>query len=124
MVQFMTVLGGIVLVGIGLLGYNASESRSLTALIPAALGVLLALLGLVAGASAGARKHTMHAAAALATVGFLAGVYRYVSKPPGTATLGPVMVLSMTAVCLILLILYVRSFAAARQQPPAEPPKA
>jgi hypothetical protein len=124
MVLFMTVLGGIVLVGIGLLGYNASESRSLTALIPAALGVLLALLGLLAGASAGARKHAMHLAAAVATVGFLAGVYRYVSHPGSPASLATVMVLSMTAVCLILLILYVRSFTAARQQPPAEPPKA
>jgi peptidoglycan/LPS O-acetylase OafA/YrhL len=121
MVWFMTVLSGVVLVAIGLMGYMASDTGSLTALIPAALGALLIVLGLIATGSAAARKHAMHLAAALAVLGFLAGVFRYVSNPGSPGELGPTMVLSMTAVCLILLILYARSFVAARR-PATEPP--
>ncbi len=61
---------GVSLLALGVGVYLASGRSSLTALIPAAFGLALFALGLLAKRPS-ATKHAMHAAAAIALVGFL-----------------------------------------------------
>ena len=95
-----TVLCGILLIALGVLGYtgtssssaapdeaaaavvegetsedSGSKAASVTALIPAFLGAPLLLLGLLAMKDS-MRKHAMHGAAVLSLLGFLAGAGR------------------------------------------------
>ena len=83
------MLVGVILSAIGLFGYfgSASENPSPTALIPAAFGVVLIVLGLVAH-RASARMHAMHGAVLVALIGFLLAGGRGVTKlgwrPPTT----------------------------------------
>ena len=64
---------GTCLVVLGVGAYFASGQASPTALIPAAFGILLVALGLIAR-KASATKHAMHAAAVLALAGFAGSV--------------------------------------------------
>lgn len=66
----ITIFYSVLLILLGLGGYLLTDRESLTALIPAAFGVLLLAAGLVALKEA-ARKHAMHAASLLALIGFL-----------------------------------------------------
>jgi hypothetical protein len=63
------MLFGAALIGVGVYGYVDTGSKHPTALIPAALGLAIALAGAVALRGGAARKHAMHAAAAIALVG-------------------------------------------------------
>lgn len=87
----------------------------MTALIPAFVGVPLIVLGLITVSKPDVRKHTMHAAAALGSVGFIASAGRYAMKPSSPTTIGGFSTLSMALLCLIFVILCVRSFIAARK---------
>ena len=66
----ITIGFGIALILLGVSTYFASGQSSLTALIPAAFGVVLAVLGVV-GKRPAATKHAMHAAAAVGLIGLL-----------------------------------------------------
>ena len=61
---------GVSLLALGVGVYLASGGSSLTALIPAAFGLALLVLGLLAKRPS-ATKHAMHAAAVIALLGFL-----------------------------------------------------
>ena len=67
---------GIMLIGLGMGGYFGTGTASLTALIPAAFGLILALFGLVSFLKPGLRKHAMHAAAVLTLIGFVVSVWQ------------------------------------------------
>lgn len=111
---------GAILVLLGLAGYVASGAESLTALIPAAIGAILAGLGFGARNET-LRKHLMHAAAAVALLGVLgtaSGVVKAVSLAFGGTVERPLAVASQTAtaiICLWFLIAAIRSFIAARK---------
>lgn len=116
---------GISLLALGFGAYIASDRSSLTALIPAAFGLALLLLGLLAKRPA-ATKHAMHAAAAIALLGFLGsadgivGVVRMfaggsVERPLAVASKG-VMAVDLAAF-LWLCIVSFRQARLARQQP-------
>jgi hypothetical protein len=60
------------LVVLGVAAYLLTGMRSWTALIPSIAGALIGVCGLIAEASPVARKHAMHGAIGLATLGFLA----------------------------------------------------
>jgi hypothetical protein len=119
----VTIVVGVILVGIGLFGYfgSASEHPSPTALIPAGFGAALIVLGIVAH-RASARMHAMHAAAAVALVGLLLAGGRGFMKLGLAASddltiSRPVrLILLMALVCLIYVALCVRSFVAARRR--------
>lgn len=105
----------LILLGIG--GFAGSGFVAPTALIPAYFGVVLAILGVVVAAKPAARKHAMHAAAAIALIGVLAAGGRLVMglakgnpKPLAVASLA-----GMTILCVLFVILAVRSFIAARK---------
>ena len=110
---------GVVLIMIGAAGYIYGRSigaASPTALIPAALGILLLLLGIIAAMRESLRKHLMHAAAALALIGFLVCVYRLVSNMSAISlSAATISLISMAVVCLIFVLAAVNSFAAVRR---------
>lgn len=118
MAKVTIVLANIlVLMGVG--GYIASGMVSITALIPAFIGVPLEILGVLALAES-RRKHAIHGAVLLALIGFLGSV-------PGLLKFGALlageaerpMAVGMQSAMAVLLAIYialcVRSFIAARK---------
>ncbi len=99
--------------------------RSLTALIPAGFGVLLLICGGL-GLKPERRKLAMHLAAGVAMLGVVLGGGRFASKIPSLFNGDPeinrraVLFTGILAIiCLVYLILSVRSFIAARKRKPA-----
>lgn len=97
------------------------EATSKTALIPAAVGVLLLLCGTLAYLNDDMRKHAMHAAATLGLLGGLAGLGRGLMTIGALAGDDPkmqratIVTLVMGILCLVYVILSIRSFIAARK---------
>lgn len=125
-VPAFAILAGVILVSSGVNSYlrgtpdPATGVVSPTALIPAVVGGLLALCGLVSLAAPAARKHAMHAAAVVGVLGFLGGFMPLIrgysktgeidfSKP---ATQSGVL---MIVACLLFVIACVKSFRDARK---------
>jgi hypothetical protein len=111
---------GTLLVLIGILGYIngvMTNHESFTALIPAFVGIVLLVLGIFARKNEGLRKHLMHAAVIIALLGFLASAGRLVSKL-GSISYSAAVVsqVSMALVCLLFVILAVKSFIDARRR--------
>ena len=75
----LSILFGVLLVILGLVGYFSPttfgevgpEGTSPTALIPAVIGDILLICGLVVMAAPNMRKHVMHLAAAVGLIGAL-----------------------------------------------------
>jgi len=118
----ITVVMGVALVGVGLVGFIATGSSHPTALIPAGLGLIFIILGVLAFKD-NLRKHTMHAAAALGLLafGFTAymGLPKLITMLNGGAVERPVAVVSQVttaALCLVYVALCVNSFIAARRR--------
>jgi hypothetical protein len=127
-VAFPTIAIGLALVLIGLQGYFdfggllGVAERSPTALIPAAVGAVLAICGALS-LDDRLRKHVMHFAAAVGLLGFLGAIWRPAKAlvQTGTVDLSAVAVrlqLATAALCLLFVILCVRSFVAARRARP------
>lgn len=114
----LTIVIGVLVTLLGPAFYFASTTRSGTAFIPSAFGVLILLCGLVALAGGGARKHALHVVAMVALLGTLAGLGMGVpallrGNPRGT--LGPYSQVALGVLCAALLVACVRSFVAARR---------
>lgn len=111
---------GTLLIIIGILGYISGMlhgTPSVTALIPAFFGIVLFLLGFFARKSEGLRKHLMHVAVLVALLGFLATAGRLLSKfSELTYSAAVVAQISMALVCLLFVILAVKSFIDARRK--------
>jgi hypothetical protein len=115
----LTTWTGALLVATGVIGYVASGAASFTALIPAAVGVLLLIAALIGRRSENARKHSMHVALAIALLGALGSLMNVVKLGDlfaGTAE-RPGAIIAST-VMFVLLVAYlvagVRSFVRAR----------
>ncbi len=111
--HIVSIITGLILVGIGCYGFN--ESGAKTALIPAYFGAALFLCGLIAALKPSAIKHAMHGAAMvglLGTSGLYMGIKGMLEKKEGLA---PTMQLIMGAVCLVFLVLCIRSFINVRK---------
>jgi len=117
-VPSITIALGVALVVVGLAGYFLTGAVSLTALIPAGFGVLIALAGVVARDDR-LRKHAMHAAVLVALLGFLGsirGVLQIGDLFNGTAA-RPAAVVAQTIMAVLTLgyiVMAVRSFVKAR----------
>lgn len=117
----------LILLGLGAFGYAYSTlppgeptTRVITALIPAAFGIVLALLGFAAKSKENLRKHLMHVAVIVGLLGFLGTVSSVLKLPAlfaGTAERpAAVAVQFITAIlCLIFVALCVKSFIDARR---------
>ena len=104
---------------IGIMGYVygvMNGNASLTALIPFAFGTVLEALGFIAKSNEGLRKHLMHAAVVVALLGFFMTAGRLLMKM-SELTLSPAVIsqLAMSAVCLVFVVLAVRSFIVAKR---------
>lgn len=113
----ITIFFAILLIILGIAGYASTAAP--TALIPAVAGVLLLICGILARRE-GLRKHAMHAAAAIALLGFLGsvpGLFKLPTVFNGTA-LRPAAVIAQSIMAILMAIyeaLCVRSFIAARR---------
>lgn len=114
------------LLAVGLGGFAASGSHAPTALIPAVLGVLLALCAAVAR-NPKARMHAMHAAVLVALVGLVGSLPGALQLPvllSGGPVARPLAVVAQTAtavLCLAYLVVAIRSFIQARRERLAGP---
>ena len=118
------IVFGLILVGLGLWGYfgSTSQSPSMTALLPAWFGLALVACGAV-GTVDSLRKHAMHIAATVGLLGLLGAGGRGLAKvgvlfsddPDGNSR-AVLMTLIMAVVCLIYLVLSIKSFVAARRR--------
>ena len=116
-----TMLIGVLMIVLGVAGYFGTGTSSFTALIPAVFGILFVALG-AAARNPGARRHAMHAAAALSLIGFLATARSFAALPDalsgGPTLRGPGAVYSQAifaALSGLLLVLCVKSFIDARR---------
>ncbi|MEZ0341995.1 hypothetical protein ACAG25_18665 [Mycobacterium sp. pV006] len=115
----LTIWTGGLLVATGVIAYIVSGAASITALIPAFVGVLLLIAALIGRRSDRTRQHAMHAALAialLAALGALRNVFGLGDVFAGTAE-RPAAVITSTIMFVLLLVylaLGVRSFIQAR----------
>ena len=115
----VSIVCGVLLILIGIAGYvygMMNGNASVTAMIPAFFGIVLAILGAAAGAKENLRKHLMHAAVMIGLIGFIIPAGRLISRL-GDLTLSAAVVsqILMALVCLIFVILCIKSFADARR---------
>lgn len=114
-----SMVSGILLILIGIFGYAfglIDGHASLTALIPAAFGLLLLIFGYIARSKDNLRKHLMHAAVLVALIGFLIPAIRLISKLGDfTVSLAILSQVAMSLICLVFVILSVKSFIDARR---------
>ena len=116
----LSIAYGLIFILMGLISYFGISSESITALIPAFFGIPMLILGWF-GLNEKYLKHTMHAAAALMLLGFfgtIGGLIKFFKMLGGAKTARPaaVTVQSIMAVmCLVFLILAVKSFVDARR---------
>ncbi len=115
----ISIICGAILIVIGLVGYVIGMNggrASLTALIPAAFGVILLLLGVFSQSNEGLRKHLMHAAALVAVIGFVVTAGRILMKiTEFTFSPANLSQLAMATVCCVFVIMAIRSFTEARK---------
>jgi hypothetical protein len=118
----VAIVFGLLLVLLGSVGYFAPDAlgqndpgkTSPTALIPAGIGAVLVICGLVASAAPNLRKHMMHLAAAAALIGALGG---FMPLMRGGMALEKASVrsgIAMIVLCGLFVVLCIRSFVLAR----------
>jgi dipeptide/tripeptide permease len=130
----IAIVFGALLIGLGFVGANQpdllgkpAEKKELTpeesekkppfntAYIPAFVGGLLALCGVGSLAVAGMRKHLMHLAAMLGLLGTIGGLVPMMRSQFDFEKSSTISGLLMTGLCLLFVVLCVRSFIAARK---------
>jgi len=117
----VTLVFAVLLIALGLAGFIGTGSEHYTALIPAALGLLLGIFGALSfSPDAGRRKLFMHINVTLGLLGFVGTVMgllqwfqmlagRVSKNPPATESKA-----AMAILCLVYVVLCIRSFIAAR----------
>jgi hypothetical protein len=117
----VSIIFGIILVILGLISYFGISSESITALIPAFLGLPVLFLGFLA-LNEKYLKHALHGIAVLMFLGFggtAGGLIKFfrmlggeIFERPTAITIQAIMAL----ICLIFLILAIKSFIDARRK--------
>jgi uncharacterized membrane protein len=116
----VSIAFGIILIILGLVSYFGISSESITALIPAFLGIPVLVLGIIA-LNEKYLKHSMHAVAVLMLLGFggtVSGLFKFFRMLGGESFERPsaITVQSIMALlCLVFLVLAVKSFIDARR---------
>ncbi len=118
----VTLVFAAIFIALGLVGYIGTGSQHPTALIPAVLGLLLALFGALSfSPDPSRRKLFMHINVTLALLGFLGtvmGLIQWFGMIAGNAVPNPPATESKAAMALLSLLygaLCVRSFITARR---------
>jgi len=116
----VTVVIGFILMVVGAVGYEQTGSTHPTALIPALIGLLLAIAGILARKES-RRALWMHIAVTIGALGFLGTVTSIVGiiqMTMGKVVEHPVAVeekFGTCVICLVFVAACVRSFIAARK---------
>lgn len=108
-----TLLFATLLIALGVSAFLFSGSR--TALLPAYAGLALGILGGLALAFDGGRRHLMHVAAVVALLGALAPAATLVIRAAQMSPLALTVNIGMLVLCGALLVLMIRSFMAVRR---------
>lgn len=116
----LTLAIGSLLTATGVIAWIATSMSSVTALIPAFVGVLLLVAGLIARRGEAVRRHAMHAAMAVALLGALGSlmnVAKIGSLFDGTAERPVAIIVSliMFVALVVYLVFGIRSFVQARK---------
>jgi len=119
----ITIIFGVILVALGIVGFTETGSAHYTALIPCWIGLLLVALGFAANTSNAKRRGVfMHVAVTLGLLSVLAtfkgGIIDYILMMRGRAFPYPAAVESKAVMCVLMLIFFglcVRSFIGARR---------
>jgi hypothetical protein len=120
-----TLITAVLLIIVGVVGYAGGEPSpdtgkvSPTAMIPAVVGGVLAICGLLAFSDK-LRKHAMHFAAMVGLVGAIGGFMPLQRQLKNTGTIDPMKPSAvagelMILICLVFVGLCVRSFIVARK---------
>lgn len=116
----VSMIIGALLMALGIGAYYGTSQASLTALIPAAFGLPMLLLGILAIGQRW-RRHAMHAAALVALVGFLATISGLVDLLHLVLAQPALLAKSaMALLCGTHAGLALKSFLDARRSKPAE----
>jgi hypothetical protein len=122
-VAYTTIVFGLLLTVLGFAGYAIAGAASVTALIPAFFGIALLVLGVLAR-SEPLRKHAMHAAAAVALIGFAGALMSLLRAPFATrSALANFSQLGMALLTAAFVVLCIKSFRNARRARAAPPPR-
>jgi len=118
----LTIMFGVVLFLLGIVGFVSSPLHAPTSLIPSVVGVILAALGgLASTEDAKKRMLHMHIAVTVGLLGFLGtakSIWDYIQMLRGVQFPHPIAVeekAAMSVVLLVFVILCVRSFINARR---------
>jgi len=119
----LTIVVALILIVLGVAVFIATGSHAPTALIPAYFGIVLGILGLLANTpDTRRRKIFMHIAVTIGLVGFIfpgwRGTSDLITQMHGQILLHPAAMkeeLAMAGICLVYVLLCVRSFASARR---------
>ncbi len=112
----VALLVGAILVAIGVGGYATAEVKSPTALIPAAIGVVFLIVGVLVTAKPATRKHSMHVAAMVALLGILAVGGRGVMSLSNMNLAKGISFGGTTLVLVVFLVLAIQSFIEVRRE--------
>lgn len=112
------IVAGVLLIVVGVVVTVVSDSSSATSLIPAFVGLILAVLGFAGRAKPDLNRHFMHAAAAVALLALLGSLGSLIGRgSTGWALVAQVATIVITGGFVILAV---RSFIAARKAREAE----
>jgi len=116
-----SMVWGIILIALGLISYFGISSESITALIPAFLGIPVLILGLLA-LNEKYLKHAMHGIAVLMLLGFagtVSGLLKFfrmlggeLFERPSAITIQAIM----AVLCLIFIFFAIKLFIDARKK--------
>lgn len=120
----MTLVFALILIALGVAVFLATGSVAPTALIPAYFGIVLGILGLLANTpNVRRRMMVMHFAVIVGLVGFVfpgwMGTRDVLRELNGHPVLRPAAMkdqLAMAGICLVFVLLCIRSFIAARRE--------
>lgn len=118
-----TLVTALVLIVLGVAVYMATGSHAPTALIPAYFGVLLGVFGVLANTDNSKRRMLfMHIAVTVGLIGVIFPGWRaasaFLASTRGTVMVRPLAVkeeFAMATICLIFVLMCVRSFILARR---------
>lgn len=119
----LTLVFALLLILLGVATFVATGSQAPTALIPAYFGIVLGILGLAANTPDSKRRMLfMHIAVTVGLIGFIFPGWRalgdLIAQSHGQLIAHPVAMkeeLAMSILCLVFVLLCVRSFIAARR---------
>ena len=112
MMYKITIIFGLLLMATGLAGYFGTGSKSLTALIPSAIGIILLFCGFLA-ANENRRMVAMHIAVSIGLLGALGLIPQLMKEnQPNAALASKITTLTL---CVVFVGLCVRSFIQARR---------